>query len=156
MLIVTFLQGVVILIDSETIGRYEEIIAAQNSIINNYSAILKEYEKKFNKKPIPYAQRVAEQEILAEHLKNSNGELLEFDSLKISNEERRKRFGTRVKNMRKSLALTQEELAKKLGISKQAIVTYENGMREPPFKNLIGLARTLNVTTDWLLGVSSP
>lgn len=142
--------------DSEIVSGYEKIIAAQNSIINNYAAILKSYEEKLNEEPLPYAQRVAEQDIIAEHLKNDTGAMFEFDSLKISNEERRKRFGERIRAIRKSLGLTQENLAEKLGISKQAIVTYETGRREPPFKNLIGLSRVLNVTTDWLLGEPPP
>ncbi len=91
-------------------------------------------------------------ERMLKNLKNNNVDSTEFDSLKLSDEERRKQFGARIKSMRKSLGLTQADLAKKIGVTKQAITTYETGIREPSFRNLIKLSRALNVTTDWLLG----
>ena len=91
-------------------------------------------------------------ERMLKNLKNNNVDSMEFDSLKLTDEERRKQFGARIKNMRKSLGLTQADLAKKIGVTKQAITTYETGIREPSFRNLIKLSRVLNVTTDWLLG----
>ena len=77
---------------------------------------------------------------------------IELDSLKLSDEERRKQFGSRVRMIRQLLGLTQAELVKKIGVTNQAIATYEKGKREATYKNLIGLSRALNVTTDWLLG----
>ena len=102
------------------------------------------------------ATSLLEREVMMEHLRKNTGEPLEFDSLCISDEERRKRFGARVRIMRNFLGLTQAELAEKLEITKQALATYETGRREPPFKNLIKLARTFNVTTDWLIGTDPP
>lgn len=91
-------------------------------------------------------------ERMLKNLKKNNVDSTEFDSLKLSDEERRKQFGARIKSTRKSLGLTQADLAKKIGVTKQAITTYETGIREPSFRNLIKLSRALNVTTDWLLG----
>lgn len=91
-------------------------------------------------------------ERMLKNLKNNNVDSMEFDSLKLTDEERRKQFGARIKSARKSLGLTQADLAKKIGVTKQAITTYETGIREPSFRNLIKLSRVLNVTTDWLLG----
>ena len=91
-------------------------------------------------------------ERMLKNLKNNNVDSMEFDSLKLTDEERRKQFGARIKSARKSLGLTQADLAKKIGVTKQAITTYETGIREPSFRNLIKLSRALNVTTDWLLG----
>lgn len=91
-------------------------------------------------------------ERMLKNLKKNNEDSMEFDSLKLSDEERRKDFGARIRIMRKSLGLTQADLAKKIGVTKQAITTYETGIREPSFRNLIKLSRVLNVTTDWLLG----
>lgn len=101
------------------------------------------------------ATELFERELMMEHLKKNTDEPLEFDSLFISDEERRKRFGARVRIMRNFWGLTQAGLAEKAGISKQAIVTYETGRREPPFKNLISLARALKISADWLIGVDS-
>lgn len=95
-------------------------------------------------------------ELMLEHLKKNTSEPLEFDSLFLSDDERRKRFGARVRIMRNFLGLTQVELAEKIGVSKQAITSYETGKREPPFRNLIRLARTFKVSADWLLGEPPP
>ena len=92
-------------------------------------------------------------ERILKHLKNNNDEPIETDTLKLSDEDRRKDFGARIRIMRKSLGLTQAELAKKIGTTPEAITNYERGKREAPFKNLIGLSQALNVTTDWLLGI---
>ena len=73
------------------------------------------------------------------------------DSLKLSDTERRKQFGGRVRIMRELLGFTQAELAAKVGISQQSITTYETGRREPPFKNLVALSRALNTSIDWLV-----
>lgn len=71
--------------------------------------------------------------------------------LALSDTERRKQFGGRVRVMRELLGFTQAELAAKVGISQQSIATYETGRREPPFKNLIALARVFNTSIDWLV-----
>ena len=77
---------------------------------------------------------------------------IEFDSLKLSDEERRKRFGARIKLLRQALGLKQADLAAKLNISPQALAIYETGRREPNLKNLISLSRALGTSADWLLG----
>lgn len=102
--------------------------------------------------PAKVASGLLNLERMLKQLKKGNGEPFESDSLKLSDDALRKDFGARIRIMRKSLGLTQADLAKKIGITKQAITTYETGKREPPFRNLIGLSRALNVTTDWLLG----
>lgn len=76
---------------------------------------------------------------------------LETDSLKLSDEDRRKRFGARLRTVRQLRGLTQAGLAKEIGISKQAITTYETGRREAGYRNLIALSRALEVSIDWLL-----
>ena len=81
---------------------------------------------------------------------------IESDSLKLSDDERRKQFGARLRKMRQLLGLTQAELAEKIGMSKQAITLYETGRREASYKNLVALSRALNVTTDWLLDAPPP
>ena len=45
-------------------------------------------------------------ERMLKNLKNNNRDSTEFDSLKLSDEERRKDFGARIRIMRKSLGLT--------------------------------------------------
>lgn len=80
----------------------------------------------------------------------------EIDSLKLSDDERRRQFGARLRKMRQLLGLTQAELAEKIGMSKQAVTLYETGRREASYKSLVALSRALNVTTDWLLDAPPP
>ena len=86
------------------------------------------------------------------YLEKKLGRKFELDSLKLSDEERRKKLGERIRLMRHGLGLKQIDLAEKLGVSKGAVAAYEIGRTEPNLKNLIGLSRILGVPTDWLLG----
>ena len=74
--------------------------------------------------------------------------------LKLPEEERRKLFEERIKMIRKLRGFTRAEFAKLLGVSRPLIAAYETGTREPSLKNLIALVQTLNIDTDWLLGLS--
>ncbi len=61
-------------------------------------------------------------------------------------------FGSRLKQLRSSKNLRQEQLGRLVGVNKTAIHYYENDMRQPPYETLIRLASIFNVTTDYLLG----
>lgn len=61
-------------------------------------------------------------------------------------------LGNRLKSLREENGLTQEELAKKLSVSKSAISYYENGKRIPTVDNFHKLASILNVSFDYLVG----
>lgn len=50
--------------------------------------------------------------------------------------------------MRKSAGMTQDELAKKVGISRSTINQYENGKAEPSEKNIINICNYFNITKD--------
>ena len=63
-------------------------------------------------------------------------------------------IGTKIKELRKQKNLTQEQLAKRLWVTKSIISAYENGARFPSLEVLVQLAYTLNVSTDYLLGVN--
>ena len=60
----------------------------------------------------------------------------------------------RLKIARKSKNLTQEQLALKVQTTKGTISNYENGYSTPSNEMLVLLAKTLNTTTDYLLGNS--
>lgn len=57
---------------------------------------------------------------------------------------------------RKKAGLSQEALAEKLGVSRQAISKWETGESVPELSKLVLLARAFDVTTDWLLSESEP
>lgn len=50
--------------------------------------------------------------------------------------------------------ITQEALAQKIGITRQAVTAYENGQRKPSIATLYQIAKTCNVSVDWLVGLS--
>lgn len=60
----------------------------------------------------------------------------------------------RLKNARKRLKLTQEDLASKVNTTKGTISNYENGHSTPSNEMLVLLSNRLEVTTDYLLGNS--
>lgn len=51
--------------------------------------------------------------------------------------------------------MTQAEFASRLGVTKSAVSSYENGTRLPSYDVLIKIARIFRVSTDNLLGYSS-
>lgn len=53
---------------------------------------------------------------------------------------------------RKKNGLTQEQLGKKVNVTKAAISNYENGHSAPPPQTLVALSEVLYTTTDYLLG----
>lgn len=64
-------------------------------------------------------------------------------------------IGENIKLFRQSKGLTQEELAKKLGISKSAISRYESGQREPDLDSVEKIASTLGVSLRDLVSVDN-
>ena len=66
-------------------------------------------------------------------------------------------MGARIAVLRREAGLSQAELAEKLQISASAMGMYEQGRREPSAQLLVAMARTLGVTTDYLLtGIPAP
>lgn len=62
-------------------------------------------------------------------------------------------FGKRIKELRKSAGMTQQQLAERIWVSKAAISNYELYERSPSPEILIKLARVFHVSTDYLLGI---
>ena len=53
--------------------------------------------------------------------------------------------------LRKENGWSQEELAEKLDVSRQAISRWENGTALPDAQNVLQISKLFNVTTDYLL-----
>lgn len=65
-------------------------------------------------------------------------------------------FKDRLRLLREKRRLSQEELAKQLGVSKSAISMYENGKREPKDHELLEcIADFFNVDMNYLLGTNN-
>ncbi|MCM1307547.1 MAG: helix-turn-helix domain-containing protein [Butyrivibrio sp.] len=62
-------------------------------------------------------------------------------------------FGDKLKTLRLSRKLTQENLAELMGLATSAISSYESCSRRPSYEILIKYARIFHVSTDYLLGI---
>ena len=59
----------------------------------------------------------------------------------------------RLKEIRKQKGLTQEQIAKIIGVAKTTYCNYENGHSEMEFDTIIKLAKYYDVTIGYLMGV---
>jgi transcriptional regulator with XRE-family HTH domain len=64
-------------------------------------------------------------------------------------------FGDRLRQLRKSQALTQAELGERMGISQRLVAYYEAQGGSPSPELLVRFAEALGVSTSELLGVTS-
>lgn len=61
-------------------------------------------------------------------------------------------LGKRIKALRIENHMTQEELAKRLGVTRAALSSWEIGRREPDTEILHKLSTIFNVSVDYLIG----
>lgn len=62
-------------------------------------------------------------------------------------------FGNTLRTLRIQNNMTQEQLSKKLGLTKSVVSAYETGLRMPSYEVLIDISKIFKVTTDYLLGL---
>lgn len=65
------------------------------------------------------------------------------------------KFHLRLRELRNSRKVSQQELADLLGISKSSVNMYERGEREPGLDTLEAIADYFNVDMDYLMGKTS-
>lgn len=61
------------------------------------------------------------------------------------------KLAEKITNLRKEHGMSQEELADKLNVSRQAISRWEMGTAMPDANNLLQISKLFNVTADYLL-----
>ncbi|MBF0777854.1 helix-turn-helix domain-containing protein [Streptococcus cuniculi] len=61
-------------------------------------------------------------------------------------------IGTRIKELRKNLTLTQKEVAEALQVSQQALGDWENQKKKPTADKIEKIASFFSVSADYLLG----
>lgn len=66
----------------------------------------------------------------------------------------RETFGKRLRTARKKAGLTQVQISQELNIIQKSFSQYETGRTAPSMSTLVALAKKLNVSVDWLLGLS--
>ncbi len=59
-------------------------------------------------------------------------------------------LGNNIHIKRKETGITQEDLANRLGVSRQAVSDWERDVKKPETQNLINLAKLLDASLDWL------
>ena len=64
-------------------------------------------------------------------------------------------FSQRVKELRNKAGLTQKELAEKMGVSINTVVSYEKLQKSPSLDMAKKMATFFNVSLDWLSGMSN-
>jgi transcriptional regulator with XRE-family HTH domain len=57
-------------------------------------------------------------------------------------------FAGRLRELRGEAGLTQEQLAEKAGVKRDAVARWERGTREPSWSNVVALADALGVSTE--------
>lgn len=77
------------------------------------------------------------------------------DSRKLEEKHRLLNISQRIKEMRSLTKITQNELAKKVGVNKSTIAGYEMGHRYPSIEKLESIAKALHTSTDYLLGLTN-
>lgn len=63
-------------------------------------------------------------------------------------------LGLKVRRLRESRDWSQAELARRTGVTKSAISTYELGLRTPSADVVCAFAKVFGVSADYLLGIA--
>ena len=63
-----------------------------------------------------------------------------------------KGIGARIREARKKVGLTQQEVAELVGVGSQTVWCWEAGRMKPNHEHLLELAYRCEVSTDWILG----
>lgn len=69
---------------------------------------------------------------------------------------KKEEIGLRIRTMRKSRRMTQEDLARAIGQSASSITMYETGRRSPDYETLEALADVFNVPLTSIIGDDIP
>lgn len=62
------------------------------------------------------------------------------------------KIGFKILELRKGLQISQQTLAKEIGVSQKAIDFWEKGINEPKASYVLNLAKFFGVSCDYLLG----
>lgn len=66
------------------------------------------------------------------------------------------KFNEKIVYCRKRAGLSQEALAERLGVSRQAVSKWENGESTPDLEKLSRMSKVFGVSADWLLSQEEP
>lgn len=63
-------------------------------------------------------------------------------------------LGDKIRELRNTKEITQEELAKVIGVTTSMVGMYETGARKPSFEVLLKISKYFNVSIDYLMGAA--
>ena len=63
------------------------------------------------------------------------------------------KIGDRIKELRKEKNFSQNQLARRIGVSQKAVDYWEVGTNEPKASYIVKLAELFEVSADFLLGI---
>ena len=61
------------------------------------------------------------------------------------------KLNEKIYQLRKQSAMSQDEVAEKINVSRQALSRWENGTAQPSADNIVEISKLFGVTTDFLL-----
>jgi len=64
-------------------------------------------------------------------------------------------FSNRLKSLRYTAGITQQELADTINASRRAVIKWEQGKAQPSCDSIAALAVYFNVSADYLLGLTN-
>ena len=75
------------------------------------------------------------------------------ETKKMTQNDYRRILGENILNLRKKYGLSQTQFADKVGISAQAVSSYEKGLKSPTSDVIVSIANAFNVSSDHLYGI---
>ena len=64
-------------------------------------------------------------------------------------------LGDNIKKLRRDCDMSQDELAEKLGVTRQSICLWENGQTQPSLDSIVTISKIFNVSTDVLFDTNN-
>lgn len=68
----------------------------------------------------------------------------------------RLRLGHRIATLRRAAHFSQDDLAERAFVSRQSIMRWENGVRDPRYLDLVAMAAALGITVSELVDLDAP
>ena len=65
-------------------------------------------------------------------------------------------YSEKIRTLRKSKRMTQEQVADQIGVTKAMISAYETGIKCPSVEVLLKLSQLFNVTVDYIIRPDAP
>lgn len=63
-------------------------------------------------------------------------------------------MSTRIKEIREKLGMSQEKFAKSIGVTRWAVMEWEQGRSKPTADNVVKMSAISGETSDYILGIS--